>query len=96
MPGSHLVLGLSRQVLDCLIGWHDEPMDKNVLTLIPQQSVGECWLPLFKFDYSKNAKAGCPGCKTFVLKHEHVIYQFWVSGLICNRHEEESYTVKHV
>lgn len=59
------IKGSPWKVLDQLIGWNAacQPSDKYVLTLVPQSSIPECWLPLYKFDYSKTTKAGCRGCQ---------------------------------
>ena len=34
---------------------------KPVLSLVPQESIGEFYLPLTAFDYSKTSKSGCAG-----------------------------------
>ena len=37
------------------------PGARPVLTLVPQTTLGEFWLPLEAFDFSKTSKCGCAG-----------------------------------
>ena len=41
--------------------------DKPVLTLVPQSSLAEFYLELWKFDYSKDAKSGCGAVQKFIM-----------------------------
>ena len=51
---------LDRYVASCAESKGGRP----VLTLVPQDTMSEFWLPLNAFDLSKGSKCGCAGCQT--------------------------------
>lgn len=49
------------QVLQEVVSIRAPKTGKPVLTLVPQDSLAEFWLPLTSFDYTRESKHGCGG-----------------------------------
>lgn len=61
---------------------HSDFGGKPILTLVPQNTMSEFWLPLNSFDYTKNSKCGCGELskKSWLTNQKvfHILVYYWL------------------